>query len=74
MAGGRWCLAERDRASVVEAEILVGALLDDGVLGAFDRSRGRIGCQHRAERRALPQQLAVLREQMPEDHRVGPVD
>ena len=74
MAGGRWYSAERDREFVVEAEILVGALLDDGVLGACDRSRGRIGCQHRAKRRALLKQLAVLREQMPEDHRVGPVD
>ena len=74
MAGGRWYSAERDRAIIVEAEILVGAQLDDGVLGEFDRSRGRIGCQHRAERRALLKPLAVHREQMPEDHRVGPVD
>ena len=70
MAGGRWYSAERDRAIIVEAEILVGALLDDGVLGALDRSRG----EHRAEGRELLEQLTVLGKEMTEDHRVGPVD
>ena len=167
MAGERWCSAERDLASVVEAEILVVALLNDGVLGAFvglhavhedvegvvhllprlgaggfsdvgkavddpveigqkrpvlgehlrrcgaeprhagDRlldepprllllevvgemaaergdcpdklleafaAGGGFGSQHRAEGRELLEKLAVLGEEMPEDHRVGPVD
>ena len=68
MAGGQWCSADCDRASVVEAEILVVALLDDGVLGALDRSRG----EHLAEGRELLEQLTVLGEEVPEDHRVGP--
>jgi hypothetical protein len=43
------------------------------LLEAF-ATRRRFGCQHRAEGRELLEQLAVLGEEMPEDHRVGPVD
>jgi hypothetical protein len=45
----------------------------DKLLEAF-AARRRLGGQHRAERGELLEQLAMLGKEMPEDHRVGPVD